>query len=199
MGLGRPYVLLPAVGALVIGGGPVTVGILTASAAIGTFLTSLFSGPVGHVRRHGVAIGGAVMVYGGFVAAVRRRSSAVMQTGWFGTVGRGHRAGQSGRPGARRRRACRDGRGGRGERDLPLDHDAHRAVPTRCAAACRASSRSSSPAGPASATSTWACSRRSSRCGSRRCSAACVIVAAVGVILRVQRSLRAYDALAPTP
>jgi MFS family permease len=45
MGFGRPQVLFPAVGALVIGGGPITVGILTASAAIGTFLTSLLSGP----------------------------------------------------------------------------------------------------------------------------------------------------------
>lgn len=86
MGVGRPFVILPAVGALVIGGGPVTVGILTAAAAIGTFLTSLFSGPVGHVRRYGVAIGGAVMVYGGFVLLFGLVIGA-MQTGWFGHVG----------------------------------------------------------------------------------------------------------------
>ena len=86
MGLGRPFVILPAVGALVIGGGPVTVGILTAAAAIGTFLTSLFSGPVGHVRRYGVAIGGSVMIYGGFVLLFGAVIGA-MQTGWFGTVG----------------------------------------------------------------------------------------------------------------
>jgi len=85
MGLGRPFVILPAVGALVIGGGPVTVGILTASAAIGTFLASLFSGPVGHVRRYGLAIGGAVMVYGGFVFLFGVVIGA-MQTGWFGRV-----------------------------------------------------------------------------------------------------------------
>jgi hypothetical protein len=86
MGLGRPFVILPAVGALVIGGGPVTVGILTASAAVGTFLTSLFSGPVGHTRRYGIAIGGAVMVYGGFVLLFGA-VIGLMQTGWFGTVG----------------------------------------------------------------------------------------------------------------
>jgi len=86
MGLGRPFVILPAVGALVIGGGPVTVGILTAAAAVGTFLTSLFSGPVGHVRRYGVAIGGAVMFYGGFVLLFGVVIAA-MQTGWFGRVG----------------------------------------------------------------------------------------------------------------
>jgi hypothetical protein len=88
MGLGRPFVILPAVGALVIGGGPVTVGILTAAAAIGTFLTSLFSGPVGHVRRYGVAIAGSVMIYGGFIALFGAIIGA-MQTGWFGTVGPG--------------------------------------------------------------------------------------------------------------
>ncbi|SJM60453.1 MFS transporter [Gulosibacter sp. 10] len=67
MTLGRPYVLLPAAGALVVGGGAVTVGVLTAAAATGTFLASLFSGPVSHTRRYGIAIGGAVIVYGGFI------------------------------------------------------------------------------------------------------------------------------------
>ncbi len=86
MGLGRPFVILPAVGALVIGGGPVTVGILTACAAIGTFLTSLFSGPVGHVRHYGIAIGRSVMIYGGFILMFGLVIAA-MQTGWFGTVG----------------------------------------------------------------------------------------------------------------
>jgi MFS family permease len=66
MTFGRPYVLFPAVGALVLGGGPITVGILVAAGAVGTFLASLFSGPVGHVRRHGVAIAYSVMIYGGF-------------------------------------------------------------------------------------------------------------------------------------
>jgi MFS family permease len=67
MTFGRPHVLFPALGVLVFGGGPVTVGILTASMAVGTFLASLFSGPVGHVHRHGVAIARAITVYGGFV------------------------------------------------------------------------------------------------------------------------------------
>ena len=86
MTLGRPYVLLPAIGAIVIGGGSITVGVLTASAAIGTFLASLFSGPVAHVNRHGVAISRAIMVYGGFVALFGVVVLAV-QTGWFGTGG----------------------------------------------------------------------------------------------------------------
>ena len=59
--------IFPAVGALVIGGGPITVGVLIAASAVGTFLASVFSGPVGHVRHHGVAIARSVMVYGAFV------------------------------------------------------------------------------------------------------------------------------------
>jgi len=86
MGFGRPYTLFPAVGALVIGGGPVTVGVLTASAAVGTFLAGLFSGPVGHVRRQGVAIARAVMIYGACILLFGV-VIGVMQTGWFGSVG----------------------------------------------------------------------------------------------------------------
>jgi MFS family permease len=86
MGLGRPHVLFPAVGAIVIGGGPITVGILVAATAVGTFLTSLLSGPVGQVRFQGRAISFAVMVYGAFVA-VFGLTVATMQTGWFGPVG----------------------------------------------------------------------------------------------------------------
>jgi MFS family permease len=86
MTFGRPHVLFPALGAVVFGGGPVTVGVLTAAMAVGTFLASLFSGPVGHVRRQGVAIGRAISVYGGFVALLGV-VVLVMQTGWFGPVG----------------------------------------------------------------------------------------------------------------
>lgn len=83
MGLGRPYALLPAVAASVIGGGPTTVGILTAAGAIGTFSTSLFSGPVGHVHRYGLAIARAVMIYGLCVAAF----GAVVLSGMLGAFG----------------------------------------------------------------------------------------------------------------
>lgn len=86
MTFGRPFALLPAVAALAVGGGAITVGVLTAAAALGTFLTSLFSGPVAHVHRYGVAIARSIMVYGGCVALLGLVVGA-MQTGWFGTVG----------------------------------------------------------------------------------------------------------------
>jgi len=86
MGLGRPQVLLPAVGAIVIGGGAITVGILTASAAIGTLLTGVFSGPVRHVRWQGRAITRSVMLYGAFVMCFGA-VILVMQTGHFAAVG----------------------------------------------------------------------------------------------------------------
>ncbi len=66
MTFGRPYVLFPALGALVVGGGSLTVGALTAAGAVGTMLTSVFSGPVGRVHKHGVAIARAITVFGVF-------------------------------------------------------------------------------------------------------------------------------------
>jgi hypothetical protein len=68
MTLGQPRALFPAVGALVLGGGPVTVGILTAAGAIGALVSSIFSGRIGGVRMQGRAISIAIMVYGAFVA-----------------------------------------------------------------------------------------------------------------------------------
>ena len=69
MTFGMPRVLLPAVGALVIGGGAVTVGILSAAFAAGTLIAGVFSGRLGGVRLHGLAIRNAIMVFGGFVVA----------------------------------------------------------------------------------------------------------------------------------
>ena len=69
MTFGMARVLYPAVGALVIGGGAVTVGILFAAGAVGTLLSSLFSGRLGHVRRQGLAIRNSVLAYGGFMLA----------------------------------------------------------------------------------------------------------------------------------
>ncbi|WP_200808335.1 MFS transporter [Demequina sp. NBRC 110055] len=66
MTFGRPYVLFPALGATVVGGGSLTVGALTAAGAVGTILVSLFSGPVAHVHRHGVAIARAITTFGAF-------------------------------------------------------------------------------------------------------------------------------------
>jgi len=69
MTFGMPRVILPAVGALVIGGGAVTVGILSASFAVGVLISSVFSGRLGTVRWHGLAIRNAIMAFGGFVLA----------------------------------------------------------------------------------------------------------------------------------
>ena len=86
MTFGRPQVLFPAVGALVIGGGSITVGVLVAAGAIGVFLSSLFSGRLTGYRWHGIAIGWAIAVYGLFVAGMGA-VFGVMATGWFGRVG----------------------------------------------------------------------------------------------------------------
>jgi MFS family permease len=56
MVLAQPRVLLPAAGAAILGGGARTVGALYAAAAIGGILAMLVSGPLGHLRRQGLAI-----------------------------------------------------------------------------------------------------------------------------------------------
>jgi MFS family permease len=62
--LAMPRVLFPALGAVVIGGGPTTVGILVAAIAIGQALAGLLSGPLGRVRRQGFAVLVAVVCWG---------------------------------------------------------------------------------------------------------------------------------------
>lgn len=68
MTFGQPRVLYPAVGAVLLGGGAVTVGLLSAAYAIGALLSSVFSGRLGGVRRQGLAIERAIEVYGVFIA-----------------------------------------------------------------------------------------------------------------------------------
>ncbi|MGY3319971.1 MFS transporter [Arthrobacter sp. TE12232] len=65
----QPRALLPAIGALMIGGGDATVGILLAAMAVGAFLSGLFSGPLGRVRRQGAAVVWSVMGWGASIAA----------------------------------------------------------------------------------------------------------------------------------
>ncbi|WP_150951832.1 MFS transporter [Microbacterium testaceum] len=64
MTFGQPVALFPAIGAVLLGGGAVTTGVLTAAVAAGAFLSSLFSGPIGRVRRQGLGIERAIQVYG---------------------------------------------------------------------------------------------------------------------------------------
>lgn len=67
--LAQPRALLPAIGAVMIGGGEATVGILLASTAVGAFLAGLFSGPLGGVRWQGSAVVFSVMGWGASMAA----------------------------------------------------------------------------------------------------------------------------------
>jgi len=68
MTFGQPIALFPAIGAVLLGGGAITTGLLTASIAAGAFLSSVFSGPVGRVRRQGLGIERAIMAYGTAIA-----------------------------------------------------------------------------------------------------------------------------------
>lgn len=82
MTFGQPLALMPAIGAVLLGGGPITTGALTASVAAGAFLSSLFSGPTGRVRRQGLGIERAILVYGGSIAAFGLVLGAAA-LGWF--------------------------------------------------------------------------------------------------------------------
>ncbi|MES2171833.1 MAG: MFS transporter [Actinomycetota bacterium] len=70
MTFGSPRVLFPAVGAVVLGGGAITVGILTAAGAVGGLLSSIVSGRLIQERWHGRAIRTSITVYGVFIAAL---------------------------------------------------------------------------------------------------------------------------------
>lgn len=66
--LAQPRALMPAIGAVMIGGGESTVGILLASTAVGALLAGLFSGPLGGVRKQGDAVVFSVMGWGASIA-----------------------------------------------------------------------------------------------------------------------------------
>lgn len=69
MVLAMPRVLFPAIGAALIGGGATTVGVLTAGIAVGSLLAGVLSGPLGQVRRQGLAVVVAVVGWGLAVVA----------------------------------------------------------------------------------------------------------------------------------
>lgn len=63
MAFAQPRVLFPALGAVTMGGGVTTVGVLSSASAAGTVLLAFFSGWTGSVRRQGHAILVATYVY----------------------------------------------------------------------------------------------------------------------------------------
>nr|WP_206705942.1 MFS transporter [Microbacterium ginsengiterrae] len=64
MTFGNPMALYPALGTVLLGGGAITTGALTAAVAAGTFLSSLFSGRVVRYRWHGRGIQRSIQLYG---------------------------------------------------------------------------------------------------------------------------------------
>ena len=69
MTFGQPMALYPALGTVLLGGGAVTTGALTAAVAAGTFLSSLFSGRIVRYRWHGRGIQRAIQAYGAAILA----------------------------------------------------------------------------------------------------------------------------------
>ncbi|WP_083282915.1 MFS transporter [Humibacillus sp. DSM 29435] len=94
MTFGQPMVLFPAVGAVVLGGGSITVGILLASFAVGSILSSIASGRLTDLRWQGRAIRNAIVSYGlailvlGVVLAVVMLSGQAVTSADFADVNR---------------------------------------------------------------------------------------------------------------
>lgn len=92
MTFGQPIVLFPAIGATIIGGGAVTVGLMTASFAVGSILSSLVSGRLTGTRRQGRAIRAAITSYGagvlglGIVLAVTTLGGFIVESKDFADV-----------------------------------------------------------------------------------------------------------------
>jgi predicted MFS family arabinose efflux permease len=68
MVFGMPRALFPALAATVFGGGATTVGLLYAAPGAGALLGALTSGWVGRVRRQGLAVVVAVLIWGASIA-----------------------------------------------------------------------------------------------------------------------------------
>lgn len=73
MVFGMPRALFPAIATMWYGGSvadvALVVGLLSAAPAVGAFLASVFSGPLGGVRRQGLAVVVSIMIWGAGVAA----------------------------------------------------------------------------------------------------------------------------------
>ncbi len=82
MTFGQPLTLFPAIGAVLLGGGAITTGALTASVAVGVLVSSLFSGPIGRVRRQGLGIERAIQAYGASIVLFGLVLVAA-SLGWF--------------------------------------------------------------------------------------------------------------------
>ena len=65
-----PRALLPAIGAVWLGGGAATAGLLLAAIAAGSLLAALFSGPLGMVRRQGLAVVWSITFWGASISGM---------------------------------------------------------------------------------------------------------------------------------
>ena len=93
MVLAQPRALFPAIGAVLLGGGATTAGGLGAAVAVGSMLAAAVSGPLGGVRRQGLAVLWCVAGWGLSIAgfglclmvagAAGPRSSADGVSGWI--------------------------------------------------------------------------------------------------------------------
>jgi MFS family permease len=84
---GLPVALFPAINAERFGGSASTLGLLTASIGLGGLIGSVFSGPVGHVRRHGMTMLVSTSVWGAAFVGFAFAHSLWLALGFLGIAG----------------------------------------------------------------------------------------------------------------
>ena len=87
MVFGLPVALFPAINAERFGGNPRTLGLFLAAIGVGGLVSAAFSGPVGHMSRHGRAMLCTVAVWGLAFAGFAVARSLWLTLGLLGTAG----------------------------------------------------------------------------------------------------------------
>ncbi|CUU60649.1 Transmembrane secretion effector [Parafrankia irregularis] len=87
MVFGMPRALFPELASTQFGGGSATAGLLYSSVAAGSLLGAALSGPLGRVRRQGLAVVVAIVVWGGAIAVFGLVHNVVAAVGLLAVAG----------------------------------------------------------------------------------------------------------------
>ena len=84
---GLPVALFPAINAERFGGRPSTLGLFTAAVGVGGLVCSVFSGPVGHIRRQGLAMLISTAIWGAAFAGFAIAPNLLLTLGALAVAG----------------------------------------------------------------------------------------------------------------
>ena len=84
---GLPVALFPAINAERFGGSAATLGLLTTAIGVGGLISAVYSGPVGHIRRHGLAMLVSASVWGAAFAGFALAANLPLALGLLAVAG----------------------------------------------------------------------------------------------------------------